>query len=214
MAGYFIYNIDADAFTKLTTSPTKEHGLILADFLLEELEDYLEDFDNEGDAELWPREREPLADFIVKRLAMPDWYSDLSMDNANMWDNVLHALQDEPGDELGLDFQCSDYESIYWDCAKIAAAQGASMMAEPVFGGSGFRYSGKPSSEYSVYPTYSFFLPAQVKQLLSQLKAIEPHFASLPSGEGAPNEQFFEGLLPSVTQAADGGRVLWVQTDT
>lgn len=214
MAGYFIYNIDSDVFTQLTTNPTREQGLILADYLLEEFEDYLEDYDDESDAQIWPRDRDGLAGFIVKRFAMSDWYSDLSMDNANMWDNVLHALQDEPGEEIGLDLQCPDYESIYWDCAEIAAAQGASMMAESVFGGSAFRYSGKPSSKYTVYPMYSFFVPQQVKELFAQLKSVESHFATLPGGEGSPREQFFEGLLPPVTYAAENNRVLWVQTDT
>jgi len=214
MAGYFLYTIDNDAFTRLTTSPTKADGDALADFIVEELEDYLEDVDDESDAEMWPKDRNGLSALIIKRLAMPDWYSDLSCDNANMWDNVLFALQDEPGEEIGIDFQCSDYESIYWDCAEIAAKQGASMMAELAFGSSGFRYFGKPSSEYSNYPMYSLFGLDKTKELLTQLDAVESHFASLADGEGTPREQFFEGLLPPVRTAVENGRVLWVQTDT
>ena len=163
---------------------------------------------------MWPDDRAALARLIMKRLALPDWYSDLSYDDACMWDNVVISLQREPAEQLGLDFQCSDYESIYWDCAEIAAKKGAKMMAEPVFGSSGFRYFGKPTSEYSNYPMYSLFTPAQAQQLLTQLQAVEPHFGALPDGEGSPHEQFFEGLLPAVQHAAENGRVLWVQTDT
>lgn len=214
MAGYYIYSLDGGVFLQLTTSPTREQGLVLADFLLEGLDDLLEDFDDESEAAMWPRDREALAALIVKRLASPDWYSDLSFDNVRVWDEILFSLQDEPGDAIGIDFQCSDYESIYWDCAEIAAKKGATIMAEPAFGNSGFRYFGKPSSEYTLYPMYTFHLPDQTKKLLAELEKVEPHFASLPDGEGSPREQFFEGLLPAVRDAAAKGRVLWVQTDT
>ena len=49
---------------------------------------------------------------------------------------------------------------------------------------------------------------------VEQLQAVESHFASLPDGEATPREQFFEGLLPSVQNAVDNRRILWVQTDT
>ena len=145
---------------------------------------------------------------------MSDWYSDLSYANAAVWDEIIFSLQDEPGKAIGLDFKCYDYESIYWDCAEIATAQGATLMAEPSFGSSGFRYFGKPTSEYSNYPMYSLFSADQARELLTQLQAVESHFASLPEGEGSPREQFFEGLLPPVKDVVANGRVLWVQTDT
>ena len=163
---------------------------------------------------MWPRERAALADLIIRRLAQPDWYSDLSYEDACFWDDVVRALQDEPGERMGIDVQFSDYESIYWDCAEIAAEQGATMMAEPAFGSSGFRFFGKPKIRYGNYPMYSLFLPGQAAQLLAQLERVEPHFRSLPGGEGTPHEQFFEGLLPAVRGAVESGRVLWVQTDT
>jgi hypothetical protein len=214
MAGYFIYSIDNRVFTQLTTSPTKEQGLALADHTLESIDYYLDDFDDKSEIVMWPKDRDALAEVIVKRLATADWYSDLSLDGAQMWDHVVAALDDEPGELIGIDFQCYDYESIYWDCAWIAAEHGASMMAEPTFGSSGFRYFGKPSSKYGVYPMYSLFVPEQTRTLLSQLEAVEPFFASLPDEEGSSREQFFEGLLPPVRHAAANGRVLWVQTDT
>lgn len=212
MAGYFLYTIDNSVFTRLTNSPTKEQGLALADYLCEDLEDYLDEFEDEADAVMWPGDREQLAELIVKRLAMSDWYSDLSDDNALMWDNVLSALNDEPGEAIGVDFQCADYESIYWDCADIAAKQGATMMAERVFGCSAYRYFGKLSKYYD--PMYSLYMPDETKTLLAQLEAVKPHFASLPEDEGSPREQFFEGLLPVVEQVVANNRVLWVQTDT
>ena len=211
MAGYYLYSIDSGVFTQLTTNPTKENGLIIADALLEELEDFLEDIEDEADVAFWPQEREALADLIVKRLAMPDWYADLSLDNAEMWDNVLLMLQDDAGDELGLNFECAKYESVYWDCAELAAAQGATMMAEPNFGGSGFRYSVQPADKEFMYSIYT---PQQAKELLAQLQSVESHFIGLPDEPESPREQFFEGLLPPVTNAVENNRFLWVQTDT
>lgn len=208
MAGYYLYTIDNEVFSQLTTSPTRKQGLLLADHLLECFDD-----DDER-SEMWPEDREALARLIIARLAQPDWYSDLSYEDANFWDNVVFALQEEPGQRIGIDFECSDYESIYWDCAEIAAEQGATMMAEPTFGSSGFRYFGKPANDYANYPIYSLFTPEQTRQLLAQLEGVEAYFRSLAGGEGSPREQFFEGLLPTVRSAVDRGRVLWVQTDT
>ena len=164
---------------------------------------------------MWPRDRDALSALIVKRLALPDWYSDLSYGSANMWDNVLFSLQDEPGETIGIDFTCYDYESVYWDCVEIAAEKGVTMMVKPPFGSGGFRYFGKPSGgEFSVYPMYSLFNPEEAKGLLAQLESVKPHFESFSDGNEELYEEFFEGLLPPVKHAAEAGRVLWAQTDT
>lgn len=207
MAGYFLYTLAGGVFTQLTNSPSREQGLVLADHLGEVLEEA------EASA-MWPRDRDALADLIWRRLALPDWYADLSDEDARVWDKVVFSLDREPGEAIGIDFQCSDYESIYWDCAEIAASQGATMMTETTFGSSGFRYFGQPTDGRSYYPAYSLFTPEQVRKLLTQLEAVEPHFRSLPGGEESPHEQFFEGLLPTVREAVENDRVLWVQTDT
>lgn len=207
MAGYFLYTLAGGVFAQLTNSPTREQGLVLADHLGEVLEEA------EASA-LWPRDRAALAGLIRRRLALPDWYADLSYEDARVWDEVVSSLEREPGKAIGIDFQCSDYESIYWDCAEIAASKGATMMAEATFGSSGFRYFGQPTDGRAYCPTYSLFLPEHVRKLLTQLEAVEPHFRSLPGGEESPHEQFFEGLLPTVRDAVANDRVLWVQTDT
>jgi hypothetical protein len=213
LAGYFLYTLNHQVFTQLTTAPTREQGLQLVASLRAALEEAEEEAEDEQPT-IWSGSREALANQIVTRLARPDWYSDLSYKDASAWDGVVFALQDTPGRAFRIDFQCTDYGGIYWDCAEIAAAQGAAMMAEPAFGSSGFRYFGKPSSEYSNYPMYSLFTREQTRELLSQVERVEPHFRSLPEGEGSPKEQFFEGLLPVVREVVVKDRVLWVQTDT
>lgn len=210
MAGYYIYSIDHGVFHQLTTAPTLDQGHILADSMLES---FAESDDERTD--FWPDDREALTRLIMDRLVRSDWYSDLSIEDAQTWDDLIFSWQQVTGEELGIDFQCYDYESIYWDCAEIAASKGATMMAEPTFGNNGFRFTPKGPRMESYDPIYSFFLPDQCRELLRQLRSVEPHFASLPDkDEGSPREQFFEGLLPPVVDVVERNRVLWVQTDT
>jgi hypothetical protein len=214
MAGYYLYSLDNDAFTQLTTSPTRQQAAALADAALEELEDLIEENIDEGETSKWPKARGALADAIKARLASSDWYSDLSYGDAQIWDFIIGNLDDKAGKKIGIRFKCENDGYLYWDAAQIAAEHGATMMAEPQFGSSGFRYFGKPSSKYSVYPMYSIYTPEQTKALLSQLEAVAPHFRSLPEGEGSDRDQFFKGLLTPVQKVLKKNRVLWVQTDT
>lgn len=218
MAGYFIYSIDADVLEQLTTSPTKEQALILADSLLDDfgLEDALEEYEEEGlvDPSKWPLDREALADRIRERLALADWYADLAYNDTTIWDNGLlyEGLAGEAGEELGIDFQAENNGELYWDAAETAARRGASMMDGSKFGNSGFRYSGKSKGDIDVI--YSFYLPAETQALLKQLELVAPHFETLPDEEGGEREQFFLGLLEPVRKIVEAGRVMWVQTDT
>jgi hypothetical protein len=215
MAGYFIYSLDAQVFQQLTTTPTQEQGLILADVLLEELEDALDEYDgrNAADKKKWPADRKALATVIQQQLAAPDWYAEFTMGDAAIWDTiVLRSWDDEAGETLELDFACDNDGFLYWDAATIAASHGAPMMAEPKFGNSGFRYSGKSRSPLELM--YTMYLPAQVKTLLNQLEQAARHFETLPDEEDGDRAQFFEGLLDPVRNLTEAGRVMWVQTDT
>ena len=200
MAGYFLYTLDGKVFSQLTTVPTDEQAKACARYVQ----------DRVTKSKAWPRDLDALTAAIKARLAMPDWYDDLSTEDAETWDDVVFSLCREPGDEIGIGFECSDYESIYWDCAEEAAAQGAEMMQEPTFGSSGYRFSGNLAHDYGYYRIYSILDADGVKQLLNQLKAVEPHFAGLPNdGDGCLHEQFFDGLLPPVKYAAENDRVLF-----
>ena len=212
MAGFFIYSLDSSAFESLTTTPTLEQGLILADALLEELEDLLDELDGEATPETWPLEREELAVLIQKRLASSDWYSGLSPGDANIWAFTLRRLMYEAGEKLGVDFRCDNDGFLYWDAAKIAAKHGAPMMGEPVFGGSGYRYLGQPRGEQDL--NYSIYLPEKTRQLLGQLESAASHFETLPDEEDGDRDQFFRGLLEPVRIIVADNRVMWVQTGT
>jgi hypothetical protein len=106
---------------------------------------------------------------------------------------------------------------VYWDTAEIVEGHGATMLAEPAFGGQGFRNSRKSWSELEL--NYTFYLPADVQKLLAQLEKVRSHFET-PCDEdedeewSQEHEEFFEGLLEPARRIAEEGRVLWVQTDT
>ena len=212
MAGYFLYSLDGPAFTTLVTDPTDAHARPFAEDLLAESGD---DVGEVG----WPADADGLTAFIRTRLASPDWYSDLDEDAARLWNDVVFQFTEEPGEACGLDMRCADYESIYWDCAEFAAANGAPMLAEPQFGSRGFRCPperlGDPA-DGGLDPYYSLYTPDETRTLLAQLEAVEPHAAALPDRdeEGSVAEQFFEGLLPPVADAAAEGRAMFVQLDT
>ena len=212
MAGYFIYSLDATAYQQLTTSPTSEQCLVLANPIVDGLDEMLVEYEEEADPEKWPLELHALAESIRKRLASPDWYADLNYGDAAIWYQILRQLDDEPGQMLGMDFRCENDGFLYWDAASIAAKHGAPMMAERKFGNSGFRYTGKSRGKINLM--YSFYQPPQVVQLLAQLETAIPHFENLLGDEGGNREQFFEGLLEPVRTLAAEGRVMWVHTDT
>lgn len=212
MAGYFIHSMDAKVFEQLTTSPTREQALLLADAILDESDDLLRPYDEAAEPPLWPSNRDVLADRIRERLTREDWYADLTMGNAAIWDEILHLLMDEPGEQLGIDLHCENDGFLYWDAAEMAAEHGATMMAEPHFGNSGFRYSGKSQGELDLM--YTIYSVPRTRELLAQLETVIPHFEALPDDEEGDRAQFFEGLLEPVRQIVAAGRMMWVATVT
>ena len=213
MAGYFLYSLDGDAFTKLVAEPTDAQTRALAEPLLR---DFADDLAEAG----WPTEVGPLADLIKTRLAAADWYGDLTDERATLWDEVVHSFTDEPGEACGLGFECTDYESIYWDCAEFAAANGAPLMSEKTFGCSGFRCPPEKRSQLERY--YQLMPPAETRALHEQLKIVEPRAAALPGfnpnamedDDESVASQFFHGLHGPVADMAARGRALFVQLDT
>jgi hypothetical protein len=212
MAGYHIYSLDPVVFEQLTTQPTLEQCHALGDPIVDDLAEMYDEYEDEADPAKWPDDGDKLAKAIRKRLMMPDWYADLSMGDGVIWDTILHGLMNEPGEEIGIDLKCENDGYLYWDAAIIAAKQGATMMAEPKFGGSGFRYSGKSKGDIDLI--YSWYTPEKVQTLLEQLEKVAPHFQTLPDKTDGERQQFFQGLLEPVRKIAAAKRVMWVQTDT
>src|SRR5262245_41744510 len=216
MGGYCIYSVDASVFQQLTTAPMIEQCRVLADEMLEVLEDAPREYKGGSvDPNKWPTDREALTKLLQMRLASPDWYADLTYGDAVIWDSVVSALMYDEGEQTGISCQCENDGMLYWDAAEMAAEHGAPMMAERNFGGGGFRCSGKARTDLELM--YTIYLPAEVQKLLAQLEKARPHFEAMVNDdddERVPEEyeEFFDGLLKPVRKIADAGRVMWVRT--
>jgi hypothetical protein len=214
MAGYFLYSLDGNVFSQLTTSPTRPQALALADAVLDELQGMIDDFLKPEETSIWSTSREALAEVIQTRLGLSDWYSDLVHGDAVIWEYIIGSLDDKAGKKIGIRYKCENDGYLYWDAPRMAAERGATLMAAAQFGHSGFRYFGVPSNKYSSFPMYSMWTADQTRELLSQLEAVTPYFSTLPDGEGSDRDQFFKGLLEPVQRVVRQNRILWVQTDT
>jgi hypothetical protein len=213
VAGYYLYSLDAGVFQQLTTTPTAEQARLLAEATVDELEDLLDEYDEEEyTRKLWPRSASKLTTAIQDRLARPDWYADLKIGDAFIWDTLLYSWMTELGKKLGADMRCENDGMLYWDAPIRAARLGAERMREPLFGNNGFRYHGKSQGDLEFM--YSCYLPEEVLALRAELEAVASHFETLPEEPYGERMQFFQGLLEPVRRVAQQGRVLWVQTDT
>lgn len=208
MAGYFLYSLDGDAFSRLTTTPTDAQAAALARPLLTGSD--WDDGRNGLAAAGWPTDLPGLTAFLKSRLAAADWDAGLTADGSGLWCEVVDLFGKSPGEACGLGYRAHSDREVSWDVSEFCAARGAPTLTEPAFGNRGFRAS-RPDHfhEYSLHP------PDRVAALLSELRTVEPHAAALPDdAEGSVWHQFFHDLLPVVERVAAAGRVLWVRTDT
>ncbi len=207
MAGYTIFSIDREPFEQLTTSPTIEQALVLADIALKR-----EQLPSNNDK--WPSDRDRLVEQIRQRLGSADWYSDLTYAEGVFWEYEVVAPI-KGNEALGVqEYWDTDFDSIYWDVCQEARKKGAAMMDDKTFGHSGFRYFGKPTSEWNMFPMHSIFSVHETKQLYEELQSVETHFAKLKKKKAELFEEFFDGLMTPVRVAAENERLLWVVTDT
>lgn len=119
MAGYIIYSLDWSKFQKFVERPTPGQLATFASRLSDGLEEY--EF-AEGDPVLtWPTDAKSLAPIAAKRLALPDWYGDLSATGKALWEGaVFGACLEDEGIDLGFR---ADNDGIYWDVIELAWKQ-------------------------------------------------------------------------------------------
>ena len=65
MAGYLLHSLSNEVFQQLITSPTREQALVLADYMLGDVMPYSDEFEFFEEAEIWPEDRDALADRIM-----------------------------------------------------------------------------------------------------------------------------------------------------
>jgi hypothetical protein len=117
-AGYVIYSLDWDKFRRLVERPTRGQLAALAKLLRDEFEELDGEFED-GDPILgWPTDRRSLARIAAERLALPDWYGDLSTPGKNLWEGAIFtACQD--CDAIDVGFRV-DNDGVYWDVIELA----------------------------------------------------------------------------------------------
>ncbi len=119
MAGYIIYSLDWGKFQKFVERPTRGQLAALASRLCDDLEEH--EFD-EGDPVLaWPTNAQALAPIAAKRLALPDWYGDLSATAKHLWEGAIFgACMNGKGIDVGFRV---DNDGVYWDVIELAWKQ-------------------------------------------------------------------------------------------
>ena len=164
-------------------------------------------------SKVWPRETGPLTEAIRQRLASPDWYSDLSAEDAEVMDEIALSFIEVP--QLGIDHQGTcNYVEVSLACIEKIAAFGATMPSRERFGWSGFRVLGHQDAQHQQERPYSIFGPEEVTVWAANLRSVEPRFREIEDvSKGGVRQEFLEKLLPFVSVAAAAGCYLFVQGD-
>ncbi|HUE75118.1 MAG TPA: hypothetical protein VMP01_29890 [Pirellulaceae bacterium] len=218
MAGFIIYSLDWPKFQKLVESPDPKQLKVLAGELSAELEQLEGEFDDDDPILEWPTDAKSLASIVAKRLAMPDWYGDLSRVGKELWEGTFYgACMNCKG--LNVDFRV-DSDGVYWDVIGIARdalkvpPNQVTSVAMSTFGTRPFRYHGgaKQKVKFGDWsPMHSMHPPEEVQRMVQELESIKP---SIDAADDEVQRQYEEELLPALTKIAKDGRMLFIQVDT
>ncbi len=218
MAGYIIYSLDWQKFLTMLDHPTSSQLAIFAEGLSVERENLDGEFDDDDPILNWPTDIGSLSSVIADRLALSDWYSDLSEQGRQLWESTIYVtcMQRE---DLNIGFRV-DCDGVYWDVINQIVRQlgdrpekpGKSAMSR--FGTVPLRCSAPPRQEKRSYWTsmHSMHSPEEVKSMLSELRTVAPVIEAAKN-EGV-REQFRDALLPAIEQVANDERLLFIQVDT
>jgi hypothetical protein len=142
MAGYFIYSLDWNKFRQLVDRPTPSQLTTLAKLVRDGLEE------EDDDSLDWPTDKKSLVELVSRRLALPDWYGDLSAAGKRVWEGVIFlACQDYKAIDVGFRV---DGEGVYWDVIELAwkhlgvVPDRVSEVALSAFGTRPYRYHQPP----------------------------------------------------------------------
>ena len=217
MAGYIIYSLDGPRFTALVERPTPAQLAILAQGLADEREELGDEFDEGDPVAEWPEDADELVRVVAARLALPDWYGDLSQVGRQLWETAFYVTCMR-SEELDIGFRVEN-DGVYWDVISLIVQRlgdrpempGKSAMSR--FGTVPFRYHPPVKQQSADWtPMHSMHPPDEVHRMLAELRS------SASAVEAAEDqdvrEQFTDELLPAVERVATEGRLLFIQVDT
>jgi hypothetical protein len=115
MAGYIIYSLDWGKFRQFVARPTPGQLAAFAKLLCDGLEEY--EFDDGDPMRAWPTKAKALAPIAAKRLALPDWYGDLSATSKAVWESAIFgACMD--CEEIDVGFR-ADSDGVSFDVIEL-----------------------------------------------------------------------------------------------
>ncbi len=215
MAGYHFYSLDWSKFTNLVSAPTDTQLTILTKGLAAELREMEDEFDEDDAMCDWPTSAKLLSPIVASRLAMEDWYGDLSDIGREVWERNFYG-KCMGSKKLDIGYRV-DGDSIYWDVMMLVVKKlgdkpekpGKSFMSR--FGTVPFRYHpSKKSSDW--HPMHSMHPPEDVAKMADELRSLRPMVEKEKDAE--IRKQFFDYLLPIVEKVASDERLLFIQVDT
>jgi len=154
MAGYILYSLDWNKFQKLIGQPTPEQLTELSALLDEGLEEFTDEFDDDDPVAEWPRDPKSLASLVAQRLALPDWYGDLSTTGKALWETVIYNACMDEEDAFDLDLRVEN-DGINWDVIELVwkrlkvAPNSITDVAASGFGARPYRYVPRLAAETS-----------------------------------------------------------------
>lgn len=219
MAGYYIYSLDWTTFQRFVADPSRDQLLALAGLVsdgLDREDGVIEPTDPLQD---WPSEPEELVPIVRTRLALPDWYADLTYPGKEIWQRaVTHLCDDARKKEFGFRVETQ----VYWDAIEDAQAfhglgtGGATDAILGQFGSHPFRYQPPATTLRRLRrggwtPNHSMHGPVEVEQLRGELRAAGPTVRAT-RGSGWP--AFERNLMPAIERIVHERRLLYVVVDT
>lgn len=220
MAGYYLYSLDFGQFQQLVEQPTRKQLRGLADLLSDELDAMDSELDEGDPVHDWPSDPEALAQIAAQRLALPDWYGDLSNAGKDIWSRSFAGLcQAMRGFKV-------ESDGVYWtviniatEAFKVPPETYTPEVALSGFGTRPYRYHPPPVrkrarrfEDDAWHPYHSMHTPDEVRQMLEEFRSIQP--AIVQSGREDALRDYEEELMPVLERLAQKGRMLFVGVDT
>ena len=214
MAGFILYSLDWPQVKQFMESPDEVRLLKLAQLVSDEMDQVDGELDDGDPVASWPADPVELAPVLAQRIALPDWYGDLSDSGKSAWEWGFSAFC---SDDDVFAFEVES-DGVYWNIHSEALKHHGLKddvigdMEITHFGTRPFRYrqQGKRSFDH-YYPYHSMHTPDEVKKLVEQFSAAE---STILSSRYEEVQDDYEELMPVLHRLVEANRVLYVSVDT
>jgi hypothetical protein len=212
---YEFHSIDPKDFDKLIGGPTKKQLTLIAEFLAMGLDVFAPSFPKKDPVLDWPNDLAALADLAKSRLALDDWYTDLSFSERAVWQlgfyNPIDKLVKVRG-EAGCDYALID---LVQETLGVPRNKVVDKIMMSGFGVRPFRCTAKaatPKPNRSWVPPHSIHLPTELEQLQSELSTTAD--AIRATRDRQIISEFNDELMPTLAKLIKQKRILFVHVNT